>query len=244
MTKDDEFDPTVLWNSAVPLSQAALRFAPAELRARWAELTKMSALSEGTKAMEKVAPRSSLMDMLGACLTGMSSIMEPRGEVLRHAQGLLLEHLKKGRATGVGFEPPRRVRSVPIVIPERHWHQIVRWDSCEVLSGSLKFLDVRVLARPKPKPVILEPIPETQKIGNVPSPRIGRPSIQHHVRAAFEAMNVAGQIDPERSARSHYAFVKQWINQNTSCAADDLSDEGIRAHFSPLFKALKTDRKQ
>ncbi|MCK4713209.1 MAG: hypothetical protein KAT26_10050, partial [Marinosulfonomonas sp.] len=76
---------------------------------------------------------------------------------------------------------------------------------------------------------------------------IGRPSLHPYVVAAFEGLSQAGLINTEQSAKSHFAAVRNWIAANSpNChlEPEDIGDEGIRGHFSPLFNALKKNSKQ
>ena len=233
-----------LWNAATPMQSAPLAFAPPPLRERWNELLKISAMEQANTALGRVAPDSNWLDILGAALAGANDVLAPRGEVLREAQSILIGHLLAERVIAIGFEPPRVLKSVPTLIPTYVWKSYVHWDTSEISFGSLKFLDVRIISQSRAE-TIREATRATEKLA-IPAPKAsqGRPTIYPHVKAAFDALESTGRINIRSSARSHYDEIRQWISANTSCDADSLSDEGIRAHFSPLFKSLKNSRKQ
>jgi len=75
----------------------------------------------------------------------------------------------------------------------------------------------------------------------------GRPLVSRSIRAAANALLQAGQIDVSRSARSHHPDIRNWLIENTDdlpVAPQDIHDETLRQHFSPIFNELKKTNKQ
>jgi hypothetical protein len=245
MAEDLNLNLVSAWDAASPLWHAPLHYAPPDLRKAWDELKKRSAMEEAAQSLKQCTDKKqSWFDILGTMAAGANVVLAPRGAVLRDAQALLLADIKAGKMLAFGFEPPRRLQSIPVYIQAKHWNQSVNWDDSTVVSAGLKFVEVRIIPSQIVQTIIDKNIDtQRKKIETLPATP-GRPTIQHYVKSAFFALSELGQIDTDRSALSHYPHVNQWIKENTSYCADSLSDEGIRAHFSPLFKELKKNRKQ
>lgn len=238
----------LIWEAAIPLSSAALQFAPEEIRTEWAQLSKRNAIAEGTEAVKNLATGVSWSDIMGAFLSSGNEIEAPKRNLVKIAQNGLLEHIKAGRVFGLGFEPPRRVSSLPVQIPAKCWSQFVIWERSEINYQTLKFVDVRLFTQKMALPVLQKlKAQEISLTPTTPKPKpkpIGRPSVKAHVQNAFIALDEAGQIDPNKTGISHYDAIRRWIGENTSYDGDGLGREGIREHFSPLFSELKNSRKQ
>lgn len=234
---------SLIWESAIPLARAAIHYAPKDLRKEWVELSKKSPFAEGLKAFEETK-KTDWLDAMSDFVRASHAVSEPLEKITNEAKSILLAHIKAGRVLGLGFEPPRRINSIPVHIPEKYWNGWIEWGTSAVSHGALKFVDVRVISLQAAQPLLLKfKADELKMIEGSPRP-IGRPSIKVHVETAFNALKVAGKIDASKSARSHYPIVRQWIMQHSSHEGEALSDEGIRAHFSPLFSELKKSRKQ
>jgi hypothetical protein len=244
---------TAVWNAGIWLSRAAIHFALPEVKVQWQELQQRSAMKEASEALKTLPlQKRTLWDSFDTLLNGAAPVLHARRVILDEAEKALLIGLKAGTYLGVGFEPPRRLSSVPVRIPSQLWQHSPAFDRARLSANSLEFIDIRVLDAPMFHRVIqdrsktlsshkvLLPAPEV-----TPTPaKPGRPSAKPHIEAAFAALEQSGVIDPTKSKRSHYPSITQWITENTSYDGARLSDEGIREHFSPLFEALKHRRKQ
>lgn len=234
---------SLIWDAAIPLSRAALHYAPKDLKVQWAELSKGNPVVEGLKAYRE-ARKANWLDAMNDFVSASHAVSEPQDRIIKETKSLLLAHIKAGRVLGLGYEPPRRIASIPVYVPAEYWQGWVDWEASVVSHGTLKFVDVRVITPQAAQPILLKfKANELQMIEGSPRP-VGRPSIKAHVETAFAALTNAGAIDASKSAKSHFLIVRQWIIKNSSYDAEALSDEGIRAHFSPLFSELKKDRKQ
>jgi hypothetical protein len=234
-----------VWQGSIRLERAALQLAPAELRAKWDALAKVNALTAAQQAVEAAkAQTAGWQDLLMAAMTGSNTVLAPRLDLKRTAENLLADHLKSGALIGLGFQPPRRLHTLPDIIPARHWHGCPHFDNATLHSEGLHFIEIRVITPqrlqslsamvPTPAPVLSAP----------PHKAPGRPTIRQHVEAAFETLARDGKINPDQAARSHYPLLRQAMAQSGMQRAAQLSDEGIRPHFAPLFKALCESRKQ
>lgn len=227
-----------LWDAAIPLSNAALHFAPVNIRNEWAELLKVSALVEaGEFAKTRIQKDTSWFDALGLMATGANNVLAPREKLLRHAEALLLNEIKENRALGMGFEPPRRIKSMPVHIPARYWRQSVSWDYCEVSYGALKFLDVRVLTSQMAKPFLQSFQATKQKtIEALPAPS-GRPSFKVEILEAFAALQAEGRFNVKPLTHG-IAQIRTWIKTNkpeSRAAQGLLNDDTIRNAIKHLL---------
>lgn len=139
---------------------------------------------------------------------------------------------RSGALRCFAFESPRTFHSDPVEILPGHWTIYPDWKKGEFKANGLHLIELRVMRRKAPSNRITAPKPASP----------GRPSVQADVKAAFQGLKELGRIDPDCSAKHHYPMVRQWIGeniQNPVVAADKLSDEGIRAHFSHLFNELQ-----
>ena len=253
MPESRELNLIASWNAATPMWYAPIHFSPPDLQQRWDDLKKQSAWEAANESLKETVAESrkkgtfekrSWIDALGIAITGANRVLEPRGALQREAQALLLADIQLGRVIGLGYEPPRRIKSVPVYIPTKYWQQTIDWDSSTVRSGGLTFIEVRIVLARTGQTIIDQTANTARKRLEALPPPPGRPSIKQHVTAAFSALHADGKIDTNKSALSHFPAVKQWIKENTSRDPDDLSNEGIRAHFAPLFKELRKNRKQ
>jgi hypothetical protein len=171
----------------------------------------------------------------------MAAIEKPLSDLLEQAGSQILAHLRKGTYRGFGFDRPRTVDTSPVLIPPECWSGTVIWQNNELRFQSLKFSDVRL------RMVAEKIVTLTDRSLAKPEPAKGRPTIKPYVEAAFHALNKKEKIDCSKSASSHFDLVRDWIASNIpDCPkpAHEIGNEGIRAHFSPLFKALKKNRIQ
>lgn len=245
------------WRAATPLSHAPIHFAPTDLQNTWRGLSERSAMNEANSHYQSNSPSSgSWIEHFAAMIEGAKPLVMAREDVLKQAKAHLLRALLRGEYTAFGFEAPRTLASVPLEIPAEHWHGRIDWSASELHSQSLRFVEVRLLPTcgqyqlaltvgTPPQADSLRP-PQDQLPPPTPA-KAGRPSIKVPVTDAFQALAAQGHINPKASAKSHYPLVREWIATNCTGAgvdANKLSDEGIRAHFSPLFGSFKEDRKQ
>lgn len=237
------------------MSRAPLHFAPKDIRDKWRELSSLSALKAGADHLEMTVTRGkSLFDVLGTTLTGMQAVLIPRAETASAAENHLLRRILDEQFLTLGFEYPRKMTSTVVEIPSNYWRGIVRWDRSELICQSLHFVEVRLIPRHVIPAAVADKQARADSMKNtarnaghdMPS-AIGRPSIKEHVTDAFNALHKKGQIRPQDSAKSHYPLVRQWLREHRpDLRVTDTkpSDEGIRAHFAPLFDAISTRRKQ
>ena len=243
MTKTTDEQLLRLWRASYPLSNAWLAFASAEDQAKWRELRETSAIKAyeaGAKAVSEsdADPAVKFMHLL----SGPSKIFEERKTHQEKLQQGVLKLIESGHLHGFGFEPPRTLDAVPAAIPKRAWFGRINWEKNTLTFESIELIEVRLITNR-----IRNEILERSHVDNTPARAPGRPGIKRAVEDAFETLHKAGQIDTGRSMKSHFPAVRHWLDINRpdlSTSAAMLTDEGIRAHFSPRFKELEKSRKQ
>ena len=237
-----------LWRAGVPLSKAWLTYARPDLKEEWTALGAKSALTALTTSitrvglLDKSAPAQSGPSILNL-LQPAQDILQARLNVTKALQGNILEYLKDGHAFAYGFEPPRHLTSVPVALPKGIWKGAFDWNNSTITYAGLSFVQVRVTTRRIRKEILN--LHEAAPIPSVASR--GRPSVARSIRAAANALLQAGQIDVSRSARSHHPNIRNWLLENTDdlpVAPEDIHDETLRQHFSPIFNELKKTNKQ
>ena len=154
----------------------------------------------------------------------------------------ILHHLRNENLIGLGFEPPRRMESEPHWIPTSFWDGMVQWEKNRLTAQGIVFEEVRLITR-----MTYENLQTPSEQPQEPPVAPGRPSIKAYIEDAFHGLHADGQIDVSQPLKAHYPLVRHWLQAHRAeFEANDSNppDEGIRKHFSPLFKALKQNSKQ
>lgn len=244
------------WDRGSLLTNARLQFAPLELRREWQALQARSAITEAQEHLEQNQPSDkSWMNLLGTALQGAQEVVKARQDVLKRAEEHVTGRINSGDLVAVGFDAPRKSHSIPVEIERTHWLNSVNWDNSEIRSQGLHFVQVRLAIRVAEVPASDAKLttkttdfsPSNKKVVHVRARKRGRPAIGPYVKTAFAELLNAGEIDTNASAKSHFEKVRAWVLKNKSADQIDgltFGDEGIRTHFSPLFKELKRNRKQ
>lgn len=240
MAKQSDHTLEKLWRAGVPVSTSWKVYANPELKQAWKAISSQSAL----EALEQGAQSQSdsdrpLHEKIALASSGAQKILLERTALMNRLRANILNYVKQGQLFAYGFDQQRTLSSVPVEIPAALWQGKCDWHASKLTAQSLSFIEVRLT---------LKRIRDEIMCGEVaPVKTVGRPSIGVYITAAFEGLNKAGRIDTSHSAISHFPMVRQWIKNNRpDCHLDanNIGDEGIRAHFSPRFNALKRHRKQ
>lgn len=232
-----------LWRASYPLSRSWLGFASGEDQARWKELLEVSAMETLFVGL-KAASESDVDDSqkILQASSGSQKILSDRKAHKEKLQQSVLKSIEGGYLHGFGFEPPRTLDTVPVAIPKRAWLGKKDWEKDTLTFESIKLIEVRLITNARRNEIL-----EHGQVDKTPARSPGRPGIRRAVEDAFEALQEAGKIDTGKSMKSHFPAVRHWLNINRpdlSAPAATLTDEGIRAYFSPKFKGLKESRKQ
>lgn len=227
-----------LWHSAIPIDIARFKFADPELEERVKELTKATFSSEYYKNIRDGAPSN--FEFLGAMQETQKvwqAALDEKDTLTRQINQNFADMVLSSELRCFAFEFPRKVSSEPIEMQPKIWTVYPNWKTGEYKANGLHLIELRVLLQGDAESLITIPEPVAA----------GRPTIRDYVKAAFGALDQMGEIKVTSSATYHYPMIRQWIGENISDSktiASELSNEGIRAHFSPLFKELKKNRKQ
>lgn len=243
MTKTTDEQLLRLWRSSYPLSRAAFIFASPEDQANWTALMDVSAIEAfEAGALEASQNQPDFSAAVMQIMKGPSKILRDRADHRDKLQQDVLNFIKGGHLHGFGFEPPRKLAAVPVPIPKRAWSGRIDWETNTLTFESMQFVEVHLTTNR-----IRNEILERGHVENAPARAPGRPSIRQAVEHAFEALHRAGKIDTGKSMKSHFPAVRHWLDLNRPdlpTPAAKLTDEGIRAYFSPRFKVLKETGKQ
>ena len=227
----------LLWQSATPIQIARLRFAPPELVQKLHAFGKVSLVDSLQKAAIDNKNFHMLIEAMNSATQLAVAADTKRREIQSEIDQLFADAILAGELRCFAFEPPRTLSSNPVEMQIEHWTAYPNWETGEFKANGLHLIELRVLKAEKVADVI----------GSAETTKVGRPSIEPHVTAAFAELNLLGKIDVSKSAISHFQLIREWINRHDpkqELNALHLGNEGIRAHFSPLFKALKKTRKQ
>ncbi|NOC85618.1 MULTISPECIES: hypothetical protein [unclassified Ruegeria] len=227
-----------LWRSGFAMTQAWVVYAEPKLKERWEELQRSSAISALEDGMTKAsAMEADAVTKFQMLLEGPQKILEARNTVRQTLQENILKYIAGGHLHAYGFEPPRKVASTPIAIPNAAWSGRCNWDEGKLSFRGLEFIEVRLTTN-----CIRNEILERGHVDTTPSRAPGRPSVKSDIEAAFHALHEAGEIDPTASQMSHYPKVRRWLELNRpdlDVPPAQMSDKTIHRIFSPFFNDLK-----
>ncbi|UWR48392.1 hypothetical protein [Phaeobacter inhibens] len=231
-----------LWQRGVRLNQAPYSFAPKADKEEHQRLHKVSAIDAMAASMKsmKIEGRSG-PSVVQEILEGPQKILSARAEWDDRMRKFILYHLKQGNLFGYGFEPPRKMDSQPVEIPASYWNGRIQWDKAGLSSQGLELIEIRVVSRQLRDTVL--------NVGNedhTAPPAAGRPTVGPAIKAAFVALQKAGEINVLASQQSHYPRVRAWLKQNVpnlSVPAEEISDKTMQKHFSNPFNILRKSSK-
>lgn len=227
-----------LWQDATPIQKARFDLAPKKLVEQFKELSKTSLNTEWNSQLEKSeAKNRKVLETLSIALNSASRASAEKQSIETEINQNFADMIIERKLRCFAFEPPRKLNSQPIEMQAEHWTAYPIWETGEFKANGLHLIELRVMRA--------EEMPE--RIEAPQQVKLGRPTIKNHVAATFEALLAEGRINIEISAKSHFPLIRNWIAENDSSGnlnAPHIGDEGIRGHFSPLFKELKKNRKQ
>jgi len=227
----------LLWQSATPIQIARTKYASPELLQSLELLPKVSIMDELQKVGVANLNNGSLIQAMNEATQTAVAATDKHNDIQKQIDQDFFNALVTGQFRSFAFELPRSLTSIPVELRPEHWTAYPNWQTGEFKANGLHLIELRVLKAEKVADVI----------GSAETTKVGRPSIEPHVTAAFAELNRLGKIDVSKSAVSHFPLIREWINRHDpkqELNALHLGKEGIRAHFSPLFKALKKTRKQ
>lgn len=232
-----------LHKSGAKLSQAWLTFASPQLKEEWNELhgkSAVGALQDGIQAA--AAMEGDQVAKITTAFAGNQKILGGRSALKRKLKTNVLTYIAQGHLHAYAFENPRLLSSIPVAIPKAAWKGKCDWTRGRLSCDGLEFIDVRLTTNR-----IRNEILERGNVDRTPARKIGRPSVANEIRAAIQALNEAGEIDPKASQKSHFPKAMRWLELNRpdlKPSPGSISYETFRKQFSPLFNELKKNQKQ
>lgn len=238
MTKTTDEQLLKLWRVSYSLSNAAITFANADDKAKWKALHEVSAIEAFKKNLEATSDsEDDGFAKFEKVWSTPQKIIAERADHITKLQRDVLRYIQNGHLHGYGFETPRTLNSVPVAIPKRAWSGRVEWNKNALTFESIKLVEVRLTTNR-----IRNEILERGTVDTTPTQPPGRPGVKQAIEDAFHALSSAGKIDPEKSAKSHFAQLKDWLDKNRpdlEVQPAKMSPKTIYKYFSPLFKDLK-----
>ena len=231
-----------IWEKGVQLNRSPRAFSPKAEKQEYDRLYSLSAIEAFSNAAEQ-ASKTGLTGLEGfnASISSATTITSARSKWNERMRRFVHHHLLHDNLFGYGFEPPRKIDSQPLEIPKVCWNGQIRWDKNTLASDGLEFVQIRLVS----KEARLKLLDLSAQATNVI--KSGRPSIREHVKEAFDDLLANDLIDPSVAAKNHFELVRKWLRAHKPEAGYTCtkpSNEGIRAHFSPLFNELKKSKKQ
>lgn len=242
MLSDDQVN--ALWRAGIPLQSAWEVYAAPEVNERWNAIKGKSPLQALMAGLEAAGESDmSAHERVQAGFGPAASVASEQLGLKDEMRDAVLGQIREGHLFGFGFEPRRKLTSLPVSVPGHIWQGRIDWDRGAVELASLRFIEVRLITRQARNEILERPSP----VAPEGVPTRGRPAVGPHIEAACKALISEGRIDPSRSATSHFDLIRERLDQfaeELPVPAGEISFETIRKHFAPLFKELKKNRKQ
>jgi hypothetical protein len=224
----------LIWNRAIPLSLAYLRFATEAQQEAYREAAKTSALSaiipRLTAHLEASSGLSDAEKWKGAMtpevIGNPGAALELRNRLIAQT----LTWIRTGQLRAFGYAEPRRPADSPIEVPGDLWSGIVSWEKDLVERHGLKVAAVRL-------------IPSVWLQDNSEPKRPGRPSRIDEISAAYESLKSTGRIDFKNLSLKAAAMLvsehAQMLNPNHPEAAKGLQHLAVQKVIRDDFFAMK-----
>jgi hypothetical protein len=220
------------------MSRAWVTYAAPDLKDNWEELKKPSAMDAFEKGLAKASTSNAeTVAKAKMIFEEPQKILAERSLLKTKLQKNILGYVAGGHLHGFGYEMPRRLSDAPAAIPKAAWAGHCDWNEGRLSYRGLEFVDVRLTTNR-----IRNEVLERGTVDTTPIRPNGRPSVAPAVKAAFHALNTAGEIDPEAPQMSHYPKVRRWLELNhpdLPVPPAHMSDKTIHKYFSNLFNELK-----
>lgn len=233
MEQDFKKTEIATWKRSIWLNNAFITFARPHLKKEWERLRKQSAVQNAadfTKTQQHL--EDDPVSKAQGALEAAGNVLSARAEVLTKMKADLVSWASSGRIFGFGFESPRRISSVPLIIPKRFWKGRILWDkNCIDLEG-IRIEQVRLL-----------PYKAAHEIGAFgdASRSPGRPSTRDALIKCFDDLANEGRFYPNKSFAWHFPLIRDWLSKhypNLTPKPQDISDKTIRNHLSHKFRGL------
>lgn len=232
-------DTLALWQKAVPLAEAPLKYLSDADRREWQRVCDPTAIeSKLVSAQKELSKPTSGISALSLFGNAFLDAYGPKQSFLRARQSDIKASIASGELLAIGFELPRRLSHSPIVISDQVDNGKYNFQKSEIETPSLKFVEVRVLHSTQAS----ELIPASERQNTTP----GRPSYEDAITHAIEELIRGSGIDVGGTAKQHFPSIREKaLNYAERNGLDikTIGDEAIRKRFSPIFKELRRNHK-
>lgn len=186
-------------------------------------------------------PNQSMLERFVQSMHKANELDRPKRALLDKAKQCVSSRLHSGQYRAFGFDRPRTLETQPVQLPKEVWANNPTFAHSKVRFQSMVFTNVRVrMVREDNDPLLTASLAHSHS-------KPGRPTIKEDVEFVFTAMENRGLVDAKRPANSHFEIVRRLLSKffpDRYVDPDKPTNEGIRPHFSPLFRELKKSRKQ
>lgn len=243
MAKQDDQTVLKLWKAGEPLKTSWITYMHPDLKPKWKaarEKSASDAYDQGAAAVAELE-NASVSEKVTLLFSGVQTILGERGTLKTELRATILRYIETGVLFGYGFEPPRSLNSTPVEIPKSLWRGKCNWDASTLEAQGLKFIEIRLTVAH-----IRNDILGRGNVDTTPTSATGRPSLGPAIKAAFHALNKAGEINVRLSQSSHYPKVRGWLElnyPNLSVSPASISNNSLQKHFSSLFNELVRNHK-
>jgi hypothetical protein len=224
-----------IWDRGIPLSDAAWRYASANLRRAYkaAQVVVPAGFTEATSVNLAELPVSERLDRLsGAALEFMSPLFD-RWSIEFEMRDQLLPSLVDGSHRAYGFVLPRKPSDEPVKIPcDLFELRYVNWGDSSIKGAGLEFVSVRVIPAFEAQEIEIRlPADAT----NPTRGSMGRPTRKGFINMAINSMYLDGYLPNSNSRKANARELRRRV-QGRLPPGD--KDEGGLGD-STLCKALK-----
>lgn len=244
------------WESAVSARIARLQAIPEPLKESEPDVFGSNKFSLLAALKDEVdAGVTSVTDMMNAVMPRMNKASQVEREANAIGERLVLDRLRNGQMHAFAFEKPRSIKDDPV---ELDWQMIAgceyfNWDNGALRKDSMNFVEVRFLSATEREWVhyINGLSGDNQKSVDAStvqahdfadSKPVGRPGVSKHINDALLALHERGEIDFQKSMKSHYPLIRRWLAQNhpdMHVTDNTPGVEVMRRVVSPFFKTHK-----
>lgn len=219
------------------MSRSWLVFAHPELKTQWTALQQQSALDTISQNVKEAAEiEGDLQAKVTHAFSGAQAIHSARGELEKKLKSNVTSYIEQGYLYAFGYELPRTLSSTPQPIPSEAWAGKCNWSESSLSFKGLRFVDVSLTTRD-----IRNTILNRGVVDKTPTNSAGRRGVESAIKAAFNELNKAGEINPKKSMSSHFPKLREFLEQNypdLPVPPARLKKNTIYKYFSPLFKDL------
>jgi len=215
-----------IWEKAIPLSRAFIRFGNREAAAEYTKLR------ETTSAVAMLGAITERAEQGDGFLEAFQNATKPTAPARKRASHLAqalkeetLHHVSKGVLVAYGYSQPRHASDKPQRVPRDLWSGTVNWEADKITGNGLKMEAVRLVPA------------QWLTSQSLPAP-VGRPGRQQQTTEAFHALHKEGRIDFIKPMKANYPAIRNWVKAHypdENHPDHGLSDKTLARDINPLI---------